>query len=75
MISFWIEFNVKKKIKKEKRKIKIPNPEPLPTSKMKLVVTIVDSWNLLTSIASSLDPPLLNQAFQNTEERCSLWLP
>ena len=33
---------------------------PLPTSNMKLFVTVVDCWKLLTSIASSLDLPLLS---------------
>ena len=35
---------------------------------MKLFVTVVDSWKLLTSIGSSLDPPLLNYDFKSTEE-------
>ena len=35
------------------------------------LVTTVDSWNLLTSIASSLNPPLLTNGFERTEEGCS----
>ena len=46
-------------------------PGPMPTSKMELIVTIIDSWKLLTSAASSLDPSWLNYGFQRTEEGCS----
>ena len=38
---------------------------------MELFVTIVDSWNLLTSIANSLDLPLPNYDFHRTEDSCS----
>ena len=37
---------------------------------MKLFVTIVGSWKLLTSIAKSLDLSLENFDFQRTEEGC-----
>ena len=43
----------------------------LPTSKIELFVTIVHSWKLLTSVASSVDPPLLTYDFQRAEEDCS----
>ena len=45
--------------------------KPLQTFEMELFVTIVDSWTLLTSVTSFLDPPLLNYDFQRTEEDCS----
>ena len=38
---------------------------------MRLFVTIVDSWNLLTSVSSSLEPTWLNYDIQITEEGCS----
>ena len=66
MNSFWIEldgFFVKKII--------FAKSGTLPTSKMKLFVTVVDSWKLLTTIAISLDPPWPNYDFQRTEEGCS----
>ena len=40
----------------------------LLTSKTELFVIIVGSWNLLTSVSSSLDPPWLNYDIQRTEE-------
>ena len=58
MKSFWTELDVTK-------------PGPLSTSKIELFVIIVDSWKLLTSVSSSLDPPWLNYDFQRTEEGCS----
>ena len=67
MNSFWIELDGVFC----QTKINFTKPGPLQISKMKIFVTIVDSWNLLTSIASSLDPPLLNYDFQKTEEGCS----
>ena len=44
-------------------KINFAKVGPLPTSKMDLFVAIVDSWKLLTFIASSLNPHLLNCNF------------
>ena len=38
---------------------------------MEPFVTTFDNWKLLTSVASSLDPPWLNYDFQRTEEGCS----
>ena len=58
MKSFWTELDVTK-------------PGPLSTSKIELFVIIVNSWKLLTSILSSLDPPWPNYDFQRTEEGCS----
>ena len=46
-------------------------PGPLSASKIKLFIIIVDSWKLLTSVSSSLDPPWLNYDIQRTEEGCS----
>ena len=54
-------------------KINFAKPAPLPTSKLELFVTILDSSKLFTSVASSLDPSLLNYDFQRTEEGCSAW--
>ena len=67
MNSFWIELDGLLC----QRKTNFTKPGPLPTSKMKLFVTIVDSWKLLTSVSSSLDPPWLNYDFRRTEEGCS----
>ena len=53
------------------KKINFTKSGPLPTSEMKLFVTIVASWKLLTSVSSSLDPTWLNYDFQRTEEGCS----
>ena len=64
MNSFWIEldgFFCQTKINFGKQ-------GPLTTFKMELFVTIVNSWKLLTSVASSLDPPWLTYDFQRTEE-------
>ena len=64
MNSFWIEldgFFCQTKINFKKT-------GPLPTSKMEPFVTIFDIWKLLTSVASSLDPSLLNYDFRRTEE-------
>ena len=52
-------------------KINFTESGSLPTSKMEPFVTIFDNWKLLTSAASSLDPPWLNYDFQRTEEGCS----
>ena len=52
-------------------KINFTKPCPLPTSKLELFVTIFDNWKLLTSIASSLNPPRLNYDIQRTGEGCS----
>ena len=52
-------------------KINVTKPGPLSTSNIGLFVIIADSWKLLTSISSSLDPPWLNYDFQRTEEGCS----
>ena len=41
-------------------KINVTKPGPLSTSKIELFVIIADSWKLLTSVSSSLDPPWLN---------------
>ena len=43
----------------------------LQTSTIELFVTIVDSWKLLTSVTSILDPLLLNCDFQRIEEDSS----
>ena len=71
MNSFWIELDGFFC----QTKINFTELIPLQISKIKInkdqFVTIVDSWNLLTSVASSLDPPLLNYDFQRTEESCS----
>ena len=64
MNSFWIELDEFFCLTKNN----FTKPGPLQISKVKISVTIVDSWNLLTSIASSVDPPLLNYDFQKTEE-------
>ena len=65
--SFWIELDgIFCQIK-----INFTEQGPLPTSKTEPVVAIIDSWNLLTSDANSLDPPWLNYGFQRTEESCS----
>ena len=40
-------------------------------SKMELFVATVNSWKLLTDIASSLDQPLLNRDFQRAEKGCT----
>ena len=50
-------------------KITSPNQDNFQ-HKMKFFVTIVESWKLLTSVASSVGPPLLNYDFQKTEEVC-----
>ena len=52
-------------------KINFTKPRLLSTSKIELFVIIVDSWKLLTSVSSSLDPPWLNYDLQRTEEGCS----
>ena len=52
-------------------KTNFTKPGPLLTSKIELFVIIVDSWKLLTSVSSSLDPHWLNYNFQRTEEGCS----
>ena len=52
-------------------KVNFSKPGPLSTSKIELFVIIVDSWKLLTSVSSSLDPPWLNYDIQRTEEGCS----
>ena len=67
MKSFWIEldgFFCETKINFTKSGL-------LSTSKIELFVIIVDSWKLLTSVSSSLDPPWINYDFQRTEEGCS----
>ena len=67
MKSFWIEldgFFCETKINFTKSGL-------LSTSKIELFVIIVDSWKLLTSVSSSLDPHWLNYNFQRTEEGCS----
>ena len=67
MKSFWIELDGFFC----ETKINFTKPGPLSTSKIELFVIIVDSWKLLTSVSSSLDPPWLNYDFQRTEEGCS----
>ena len=68
MNSFWIELDgIFCQIK-----INFTEQGPLPTSKTEPVVAIIDSWNLLTSDANSLDPPWLNYDFQRIEEGCSI---
>ena len=67
MNSFWIELDGFFC----QTKINFSTPGPLTTFKMELFVTIVNSWKLLTCVASSLDPPWLNYDFQRTEEGCS----
>ena len=49
-------------------KISFTKSRPLPKSKMELFVTIVDSWKLLTSVSSSLEPTWLNYDIQIIEE-------
>ena len=64
MKSFWIEldgFFCETKINFTKQ-------GSLSTSKIELFVIIVDSWKLLTSVSSSLDPPWLNYDIQRIEE-------
>ena len=65
MKSFWIELDFCES------KINFTKPGPLSPSKIELFVIIVDSWKLLTSVSSSLDPPWLNYDIQRTEEGCS----
>ena len=67
MKSFWIELDGCF----FETKISFTKPGPLSTSKIELFVIIVDSWKLLTSVSSSLDPPWLNYDIQRTEEGCS----
>ena len=67
MKTFWIELD---SLFCE-TKINFTKPALLSISKIELFVTIVDSWKLLTSVLSSLDPPRLNYDFQITEEGCS----
>ena len=67
MKSFWIELDGFFC----ETKINFTKPGPLSTSKIELFVIIVDSWKLLTSVSSSLDPPWLNYDIQRTEEGCS----
>ena len=45
-------------------------PGSLSTFKIELLPIIVDSWKLLTSVSSSLDPPWLNYDIQRIEEGC-----
>ena len=52
-------------------KINFSKAGPLSTSKTELFLIIVDSWKMLTSVSSSLDPPWLNYDIQRTEEGCS----
>ena len=67
MNSFWIELDGFFC----QTKINFTKSGPLSTSKMKLFVTMANSWKLLTSVSSSLDPSWLNFDFQRTEEGCS----
>ena len=67
MKSFWIELDGFFC----ETKINFTKPGLLSTSKIELFVIIVDSWKLLTSVSSSLDPPWLNYDIQRTEEGCS----
>ena len=67
MKSFWIELDGCF----FETKISFTKPGPLSTSKIELFVIIVDSWKLLTSVSSSLDPPWLKYDIQKTEEGCS----
>ena len=67
MNSFWIELDGFFC----QTKINFTKSRPLPTSKMELFVTIIDSWKLLTSVSSSLDPPWLNYDFQKPEKGCA----
>ena len=67
MKSFWIELDGFFC----ESKINFTKPGPLSPSKIELFVIIVDSWKLLTSVSSSLDPPWLNYDIQRTEEGCS----
>ena len=67
MKSFWIELDGFFC----ETKINFTKLGPLSTSKIELFVIIVDSWKLLTSVSSSLDPPWLNYDIQRTEEGCS----
>ena len=52
-------------------KINFSKAGPLSTSKTELFLIIVDSWKLLTSASSSLDPPWQNYNIQRNEEGCS----
>ena len=63
MNSFWPYYG--------QTKISFTKPEPLSTSKMEPFLTIIDSWKLLTSVVSSLDPSWLHYDSQRTEECCS----
>ena len=67
MKSFWIELDGFFC----ETKINFTKLGPLSTSKIELFVIIVDSWKLLTSVSSSLDPSSLNYDIQRTEEGCS----
>ena len=67
MKSFWIELDGFFC----ESKINFTKPGPLSPSKIELFVIIVDSWKLLTSVSSSLDPPWLKYDIQKTEEGCS----
>ena len=51
--------------------INFTKPGPLSASKIEFFVIIVDSWKLLTSVSSSVDPSWLNYDIQRTEEGCS----
>ena len=64
MKSFWIELDGFFC----ETKINFTKPGSLSTSKIELFVIIVDSWKLLTSVSSSLDPPWLNYDIQRIEE-------
>ena len=68
MKSFWIELDGLFC----ETKINFTKPGPLSTSKIELFVIIVDSWKLLTSVSSSLDPTWLNNDIQRTEEDYSI---
>ena len=67
MKSFWIELDGFF----WETKINFIKPGPLSTSKIELLVIIVDSWKLLTSVSSGPDPPWLNYGIQKTEKGCS----
>ena len=64
----WVELNYMAFLSK---KINFGKAGLLPAFKMELFVTRFYSWTLLTSVASSLDPYLLDYNFQGTEEGCS----
>ena len=66
--SFWIELDGLFC----ETKINFTELGPLSTSKIEVFVIIVDSWKLLTSVSSNLDPPWLNYDIQGTEEGCSV---